>query len=549
MDKNNKNRKGRARSEDEPKNIIDQFDDDLMELGNMEEDTDTDSPASAKGPDDRRSIFEELLNISASINSTFDWKELVRRIVDAVIKTTDCDRGFLMLRDAEGRESFAIGRTHDKQELGREAFKVSWSVVDKAMETGRPVVFDDVLKFDEIKGQESIVDLKIKSVYCVPLKYEDNLIGAIYLDSGHLSPNFSEKDISILVAFGAQAAVAIENARRRGELEDSVENLKKELVGQYEFSGIIGQSKALLDVIETVKQVAPISSVVHLSGGSGTGKELIARAIHQNSPRKDKVFQAVDCGGIAEGILQSELFGHLKGAFTGADRDRIGAFEEADGGTLFLDEIGELPIKLQAEILRAIQEKEIKPLGANKYRKVDVRIISATNRDLTREMKEKRFREDLYYRLYVVPIYIPPLKDRTDDILPLVYYFLDKYAKVYGMTRPNLTRDAKELLLMYGWHGNVREIQNIMQRVLALLGDSKVITARHLEPHLEDDGYLKKTGEDVSLKDKMSVLEAELIRKTLVMHSWNVAEAAKDLKISRQLLYTKMKKFNLSPDA
>ena len=554
MSKNHKNRTGRpkktdqTRSDGEKKNVFDEFDQDLIELAQREEDTFSDPYASGRLPDDRKSVYEELLVISASINSTYDWKELVRRIVDAVISTTDCDRGFLMLRDREGRESFAIGRTRDKRELDREAFKVSWSVVDKAVEKGQPVIFDDVLKFDDIKSQESIVDLKIKSVYCIPLKYDDRPIGAIYVDSERLSPRFSEKDVSILEAFGAQAAVAIENARRRGELEDSVETLKKELVGQYEFTGIIGRSKALLDIIQIVKQVAPISSIVHLQGGSGTGKQLIARAIHQNSPRRNKPFLTMDCGSLPEGVLQSELFGHVKGSFTSADRDRIGLFEEADGGTLFMDEIGELPFKLQADLLRVIQEHEIKRVGENKYRTVDVRIISATNRDLTREMKEKRFREDLYYRLYVVPITIPPLKDRPEDILPLVDHFLDKYSKLNGIATPGLDRSAKELLLIYGWPGNVREIQNIIQRALALLGESRVITARHLEPWLHDEGYIKKSGEGVSLKDRLSEVETELIRKTLVMHAWNVAEAAKELDVSRQLLYNKMKKFNLSPD-
>jgi transcriptional regulator with GAF, ATPase, and Fis domain len=547
--KSRKNKTGRSRSNDDPSFVINKIDQDLENYGKIEEEycPDGNPDDFNSNADNRRSVFEELLKISASINSAVDWKELVRRIVDAVILTTDCERGFLMLRDSEGGESFAIGRTRDKRELDRKAFNISWSVVDRAVETGEPLMLGDVLESDDIRYQKSIIDLKIKSVFCVPLKYEDRPIGAIYVDSGRLSPRFSEKDVSILEAFGAHAAVAIENARRRGELEDSVKSLKRELVGQYEFSGIIGRSKALIDVIETVKQVAPTSSIVHLHGGSGTGKELIARAIHQNSHRREKPFMTVDCGSLPEGLLQSELFGHTKGAFTGADKDRVGMFEQADGGTLFLDEIGEMPMKLQAELLRAIQENEVRRMGENHYRKVDVRVISATNRDLTREMKEKRFREDLYYRLYVVPITIPSLKNRPEDILPLAEYYLDKYSKIDGRPRPKLDRSAKELLLIYGWPGNVRELQNIMQRVLALLGDSREVTAQHLEPWLSGEGYIKKAGEGVSLKDQLSEVEAELIRKTLVTHSWNVAETAEALGVTRQVIYIKIKKFNLNP--
>lgn len=492
-----------------------------------------------------KSTFEALLNISASINSTLNQRELLKKIVDAVIRTTDCERGFLMLQNSKGDYSFEISRSKDEKELNEDVFEVSRSVVQEAAESGKPVRLKNIQDSKHFKTKESVMALKLKSAYSVPLKYEERLIGVIYVDSENTSERFTDADLPVLKAFGAQAAVAIENARRRDELESSFRNLKKRIAGRFEFSGIIGKSEAMREVIQTVEKVASLPGIVFIHGESGVGKELVARAIHHNSPRNNNTFLAVNCGGISEGVLQSTLFGHVKGAFTSADKDREGAFETANHGTLFLDEITETSSGLQTSLLRVLQENEIQRVGDNRTRKVDVRIIAATNKDLLKEVEAGRFRRDLFYRIYVLTVHVPPLRERPEDIPVLAEHFVSEISNLLGIARPELTEDAVNLLCAQEWSGNVRELQNLMVRALSLDGDKGTIDAKTIKKHLEktDAGLLTARGE--SLKEKVEFLEAEIIRQALILHTGNVTKAASDLKISRQVLYNKMNKHDI----
>ncbi len=517
-----------------------------LESWQRSEDSVAKSLGKADERDEKRPIYAALLSISASINSTFNQRELLKKIIDAVILATDCDRGFLMLRNQDGELTFSIARSKEEKELDEGAFKVSRSIVQRAAETGVPVVQDDIQNSNNFKHQQSVRDLKLQSAYGIPLKYEDRLVGIIYVDSNRISQSFSRDDLPILEAFGAQAAVAIENARKRGELELSVQKLKKQLSGQGEFFGIVGRSKVIQDVIEKIKMVAPFSTSVLIQGEQGTGKELVAKAIHANSPRGGKTFIAINCGAIAEGLLESELFGHVKGSFTGAIEDRKGAFEEASGGTLFLDEIGEMQQKLQVKLLRVLQENEITPVGSNETRKVDVRIISATNKDLTKEVGENRFRGDLYYRLNVMPINIPPLRERQEDIMVLAEHFLEKHARLNELSKPRLTHDARKFLLNFDWPGNVRELENRIERAVVICHKSGIIDAVALEQNITETNAATSFEEGGTLKEMLDIREAKILRKTLVTHGWNVTKAAETLGISRQILHTKIKKYGLS---
>jgi transcriptional regulator with GAF, ATPase, and Fis domain len=355
-------------------------------------------------------------------------------------------------------------------------------------------------------------------------------------------------------AFGAQAAVAIENARQHGELENirhSLERqnvtLREELAARHEFSGMIGRSRAMQQIFDVIRKVASLSTTVLVQGETGTGKELIAKAIHYNSSRKSRPIVTINCGALPKDILESELFGYAKGAFTGADQDRAGLFEAADGGTLFLDEIGEMPVDLQVKLLRALQDGEVRRLGEDHSRSVDVRVISATNRDLGSEVEKGSFRRDLYYRLNVVPINLPPLRERHEDILPLAEFFLNKFSEEMDKPKPVLTRRAKELLLEHKWPGNVRELENAIERALALAGDKDSLDISQFELAAKRQILDQIPDGEASLKSMLLLWEKELIRKALIKQSWNVSKTAAVLKVSRQQLHNKIKKYGLTP--
>jgi transcriptional regulator with PAS, ATPase and Fis domain len=301
-------------------------------------------------------------------------------------------------------------------------------------------------------------------------------------------------------------------------------------------------------VFEVITKVAPLSTTILMQGETGTGKEVIAKAIHYNSERKSHAMVSINCGALPKHILESELFGYRKGAFTGADDDRAGLFEAADKGTLFLDEIGEMPVELQVKLLRALQEGEVRRVGDDRPIKVNVRVIAATNRDLTKEVQEGNFRNDLFYRLNVVPIFLPPLRNRHEDILPLAEFFLERYSKRMNKAKPILTRAAKEMLLTHSWVGNVRELENAIERALALGEGRDTIDVDQFEHLIDRRGSAQVPDVDAPLKSMALSWEKQFIQKMLVRNSWNVSRTANALKISRQQLHNKIKKHGLSPE-
>jgi two-component system, NtrC family, response regulator AtoC len=311
--------------------------------------------------------------------------------------------------------------------------------------------------------------------------------------------------------------------------------------------GMIGKSPVMQTVFRTLQKVAEYKTNVLITGESGTGKELVARAVHDLSPRAGAPFVAVNCGAIPEPLLESELFGHRKGAFTDASRDKRGLFEEADGGTLFLDEIGELPLSLQVKFLRAIQEEEIRRLGDTKETSVDVRVVAATVRDLPTEVKAGRFREDLYYRLNVLPVQLPPLRDRPEDVPLLVEHFVRHYAQKHGMRVDSIAPEAMAVLLDYGWPGNVRELENTIERAMVLC-DGPRIEASVLEDRIKTGAgrsRLPLVGGEMSIKKASRMVEEELIRKALTATGGNRTNAAKILEISHRALLYKIKEYGI----
>lgn len=319
--------------------------------------------------------------------------------------------------------------------------------------------------------------------------------------------------------------------------------------GEQRFPHIVAQSEAMLEIFETITRLAPYHTTVLITGESGTGKELIARALHHHSPRRKGPFVAINCGAIPETLMESELFGHKRGAFTDASKDKRGLLEEANGGTVFLDEIGEMPLALQVKLLRALQERQIRKVGDEQPTDVDIRVIAATHRDLELDAYANRFREDLYYRLNVVSIHIPPLRERPEDIRILTQHFIKKQSKRLGLKPKTISEEALEALLAYSWRGNVRELENCIERAL-VLSEGPEIILKALPPNLQ--GVPKEPAkaprwdeENLSIKQRTKELEIHLIERALEQTRGNRTRAAKILEISHRALLYKLKEYGL----
>jgi two-component system response regulator AtoC len=343
-----------------------------------------------------------------------------------------------------------------------------------------------------------------------------------------------------------EVILTLRKAEEREQLRREVARLRKEVGQLTGTEGVVGSSAGMREVLELANRVAPFPSTVLITGESGSGKEAIARTIHRSSPRNPRAFVAVNCGAIPENLLESELFGHEKGAFTGADRAREGVFEEADGGTLFLDEIGELPLALQVKLLRAVQERTIRRVGGTGERAVDVRVLAATARDLIEEVKSGRFRDDLFYRINVVQIHVPPLRTRPEDIPLLAEHFLRMHARRLHIDSPELTRSVLPVLAAYPWPGNVRELENVLERALVLSGGR--ITEEHLPLHVRNGKQLFEIRDDegdLSVKRRLPALERTLIARALERCGGNRTRAAEILELSVRALSYKIQDYGL----
>ena len=405
----------------------------------------------------------------------------------------------------------------------------------------------------ELSSSESILGGQILSMIAIPLWRGDDVIGLIQADNRQSAGMFHERDLEIALLLGAQAALAIDNATLVQRLRIAEERARGENVylkrreQKIKFDNIIGDSPAMKAVFAQLEKVIDTRATVCIEGETGTGKELIASAIHYQSSRRDKMFVAQNCAALPENLLESELFGHKRGAFTSADSDKKGLFEIADGGTLFLDEMGEMPMSLQAKLLRVLQEGTIRPVGATSEKQVDVRIICATNRDLSAEVEKGRFRQDLYYRLMVFPIRLPPLRDRREDIPQLAAHFLKRYAEEYRIESPGFTQDALDALASYNWPGNIRELENEIQRIVIQAESGHWIEVTDLSPRLRKiEGTVTRIApKQGTLKEMMEQVERWLIAEALRDHGNNKTKTAATLGITREGLHKKLAKFGV----
>ncbi len=480
--------------------------------------------------------LQALSEIAFTVNSIQEIRPLLEKVLEIAMDTLAAERGFVLLKSESAPSGFEVKSSFNiSDELLADLTGISNSVVTEVMAKGEPVILFETERDPRYNTSESIVLQSIQSIACVPLSIKNQQIGAIYLDSLTKRSRFTNESLPFLTAFTNQAAIAIENARLYESLRAENRRLRDEVQRMHRFEELIGQSPSIREVFDTMTQVLDTDATVLIQGESGTGKELVARAIHYNGPRKDQPFLALFCGSLPDSLLESELFGHKRGAFTGAVTDKKGLFEAADGGTFFLDEVGDLSPQIQAKLLRVLQEGEIKRVGENHVRNVDVRIVSATNKMLEELIREGSFREDLYYRLNIISIDMPALRNRLSDIPLLAHHFLDKYsAKKPGIK--GFSEQALEEMRGYRWPGNVRELENTIERSV-ILAKGELIEVGDLK--------LPQSLAPIGDQTGLTLREAEqrLVEQTLKDNQDNISQTAKQLGVSRRWLHYKLKEW------
>jgi len=532
-----------------------------------------------------RDNLYRMMEVNKLLNSELNIKKLLEYIMDSMIEMTGAERGFLLLKE---KDAFIIkvARNFDREAIKKPEFKFSHSIAEEVLRNGKAIISADAMNDQNLPAAGSVSELRLRSLLCMPFRAKEQTMGCLYIDNRLEAGVFMEGDLPFLQGFADQASIAIENARLLEDLQtkqvelskshEEVERLnqqlrekverqyvelakvKQDLIStqktielKHDFSAIIGKSRPMLDVFHVLDRVIDTDEPVFIHGESGTGKELIARAIHFNSKRaKSGKLMSENVSAIPDTLLESELFGHEKGSFTGAVALKQGLFELAHKGTLFLDEVGDMSVDMQKKLLRALQEGEIRRVGGSTVIKVDVRVISASNKDLAELIKAHQFREDLFYRLNVVKITLPPLRERKEDIPVLVDHFLEKIAKEKGAEKRKVDDVTYWYLQNYPWPGNVRELENELRRAVAMSDD--LITVDCLKEEIRSKDLFKPnikipTGSALKdiVKDAIEDVEKKVILKVLEETSWKKSEAARLLGVSRPTLDAKIEAYQL----
>jgi two-component system, NtrC family, response regulator HydG len=477
-----------------------------------------------------------LMKFSTTINAIRGLDELQKTLLELLFEVVPARRGAVLLgKDVESASMFGLDRDRGPDET----IRISRTIARRVLQEGTSLLVEDPMSKDLVRS-ESLNQERPNSLMCVPLTMIDRTLGAIYLDTNEPDIRFDKDHLQLVSAIASITAVAIENARHFEWLES--ENLRL-LADSHIEHNMVGESPAMQRVYQFVSKAAPTDSTVLISGESGTGKELAARAIHLNSKRANKAFMAVNCAALAESLLESELFGHEKGSFTGALGAKKGRLEIADAGTLFLDEIGELSPALQVKLLRVLQEREFERVGGTRSIKVDVRLIAATNRDLQEAMATGTFRQDLFYRLNVVELEMPPLRDRQQDIPLLANYFAAKYGEKCNRKVLGLSAEAQELLLRYDWPGNVRELENAVERAVVLGTTERLLPEDLPEAVLEREAT--PTASPTRYHEAVAQTKKEIILKAIEQAKGSYTEAAKLLGVHPNYLHRLIRNLNL----
>jgi transcriptional regulator with GAF, ATPase, and Fis domain len=480
-----------------------------------------------------------LLKVSTSINSIRDLEELQERLLELTFEVVPAKHGAILLlgEDSDIASQFTSVFGLDRVYGPDHKITVSSTIVRRVLKDNAALLITDAENAEALQS-ESLISANSRSLLCVPLMVHGKSLGVVYLDTDVPDVRFDEDHLQLITALSAIAAVAIQNARHFKNLEIENQRLIADANIQH---NMIGESESMQQVYHLITKVAATDSTVLISGESGTGKELAARAIHTNSRRSAKAFVAVNCAALAESLLESELFGHEKGAFTGALNQRKGRLEFADGGTVFLDEIGELSPALQTKLLRVLQEREFERVGGNKPIKVDIRVLAATNQDLNAAIASGAFRQDLFFRLNVVELKMPSLRNRPEDIPMLANYFAAKYAEKCNRRVVGISPGAQKLLQAYDWPGNVRELENAIERAVVMGSTEHILSEDLPEPLLEISAPPESSG----YHDTLTHTKKQIILDALKKADGSYTEAAKLLGLHPNYLHRLVKNLNL----
>jgi Nif-specific regulatory protein len=505
---------------------------------------------------DQSPYFKELYclyEIAKTLNATLDLKKSLQDILGILSKNLGMRRATLTILNPETSEiSIEVAHDLSPEAKRRGKYRLGEGITGRVVQSGEPAVIPRISEeplFLNRTGARNNLEKQDISFICVPIKIGRNTIGALSVDRLFSDEVALEEDLRFLTIIATLISETVRKLQHlnqeKEKLLDENLRLKKELSEKYRVENIIGNSRPMREVFEMIHKVAKSNATVLIRGESGTGKELVANAIHYQSLRARKPFIKVNCAALPETLLESELFGYEKGAFTGAQTFKPGRFERAQGGTLFLDEIGDLNPSIQTKLLRVIQEKEFDRLGGRQPIQADVRIIAATHQDLEQAVREKRFREDLYYRLNVFPIFLPPLRERRTDILLLAEHFLEKFNKEHQKNIRRISTPAIDLLMQYHWPGNVRELQNCIERAV-LICEGEAIKAHHLPPTLQT-AESSGTQSRLTLTQAVEAMETEMIIEALKRTNGNRTRAAEELGITQRMINYKIERYGIDP--
>ncbi len=472
--------------------------------------------------------MRSLSDFSKRLNAISSVKDQIEALLDAVIHVTQADKGFVLLLEGD-QPNITAARNLQQRNLPDNIRQLSDSIVAEVVKSQQPIIVSDASNDTQFGKSASIMDLKLSSVMCAPLIAQNQLLGVIYVGSDRATHLFDKNSLSTFTVYATQGALLLQNALLRDEITTDRNQLANQLEYKH-FGDIIGTSSGVQQIFRTVEKVASTDISVLITGETGTGKELIAREIHNRSPRASRPFVVVNCGAIPESLMESELFGHVKGAFTGAVATHEGKFQTADGGTLFLDEVGEMPLALQVKLLRALQERVVAKVGDNRQESIDIRVLSATNRNLEVEIKKGSFREDLFYRLNVVNLHLPPLRERGEDIVLIAKYLLQKYATQFSSNVKGFTPNTLIAMRKYDWPGNVRQLDNRIKKALVLC-DKTMVGPEDMDLFPE---ALKPV---VSLTEAREAFQHRYVMEVLERNNGNRTKTARDLGVDPRTIF------------
>jgi transcriptional regulator with GAF, ATPase, and Fis domain len=504
-----------------------------------------DAPPEHKADDEDAEVqlaaMQRLQDFSAHLLESTELSGLLDELIDQVVALTKASKGFLVLASDDSDYEIRVARNLEREPVDDPRQLLSDDILREVITSREAQIISDAYNDRRFQNSLSVINLKLSSVMCVPLIVRGELLGLIYVGNDDVVALFTSEQLEMLKVFASQAALLIKNALVLNELRSESEELGAKLE-QFKFGSIIGGCPAMREVYNRVEKVASTDITVLITGETGTGKELIAAEIHNRSPRKDGPFVTVNCGAIPENLIESELFGHVKGAFTGAVRDQIGKFLAADKGTLFLDEIGELPLPLQVKLLRALQEKQIQRVGDTKTTPVDIRIVAATNRDLKKEIESGGFREDLYFRLNVIGIELPPLRERGDDVILIARYLVERFSKEYGRPWDGKTAfdpSAERALMNFAWPGNIRQLENHIRKAI-VLAEADRISAGDLDLELPEG--VGESESIIPLTEARDRWQRQYINKVLALNDGNRTKTARDLGVDPRTIFRHLEK-------